>query len=202
MRPALPPRPASGFTLLETLVTLVVVAMITALLMQALGFSLGIRERLLRHQAIVRVSALQEQWFRDSVSAAAADLADGLGAAQGSSEQFSLVSADPLGGAGLRRIVWALAPRDDGLALVYRDDGGAELEIIPGPLLQARFDYLGQAGAFVPDWAPDAADKRAPVLPRLVRLQAQTTRGELLWLAPLISDPVPSLLLRPDADGI
>lgn len=195
-------RPTPGFTLLETLVTLVVVAMITALLMQALGFSLGVRERLLRHQAIVRVGALQEQWFRDSVSAAAADLADGLGAAQGTSQQFSLVSADPLGGAGLRRITWALVPRNDGLALVYRDDAGTELEIISGPLGQARFDYLDQAGAFVADWAPDAKDQRAPVLPRLVRMQAQTTRGELLWLVPLISDPVPGQLLRPDADGI
>jgi prepilin-type N-terminal cleavage/methylation domain-containing protein len=60
---------AAGFTLLETIVTLVIVSLMVALLMQALSQVLNLRQRVLRLQGEARIAALQERWFRESLQA-------------------------------------------------------------------------------------------------------------------------------------
>ena len=111
-------RAAAGFTLLEALVTLVVVSLIITLLMQALSQSLDLRARLLRHEDQTRVAGLQAQWFRDTVGSALPDLADALGAMKGNRDGFELVTPQPLAGPGLERIRWQLQPVDGGWAML------------------------------------------------------------------------------------
>lgn len=203
-----------GFTLLETIVTLVVVSLIVVVLMQALQQSLGLRTRLLRHEREVRTAVLQEQWFRESIGSAIADLPDALGSMEGSASDVALVSAAPLTGPGLARVRWSLRPVAGGFALDYSEGGGDPLAIVSGPLAGAKFDYLGSDGRWLPEWKvpelPEAAAANEMVpkeipeqLPRIVRLQATTASGaQLLWLVPLQAEPRPPKILRPEEYGL
>jgi len=202
MRPHRRPRPAPGFTLLEAIVTLVIVSMIVTLLMQALGQSLDLRSRLLRHQRQATVASLQEQWFRDTVASALADLPDGLGQMAGSADTLALVTPRPLDGGGPERVRWSLQPVQGGWALHYADATWPDLVVIEGPLREAAFAYLDGLDTWHSEWAPQVGAQE--VLPRMVRLQALTATGEMHWLVPIVTDPRPPRFLRPQdaADGI
>lgn len=192
-------RAQAGFTLLEMIVTLVVVSLIVVVLMQALQQALGLRTRLLRFERETRMATLQEEWFRDSVSAAVVDLPDALGPMQGDAGAFAMVSAAPLQGAGPVRIGWSLG--DDGhgaQALVYTagaGDGARAVRVVAG-LQDAAFSYLGADGRWRGAWKQEAG-KPLP-LPRMVRLQATTAAGHLLWLVAIASDGRDQRILRPE----
>ncbi len=192
-------RAQAGFTLLEMIVTLVVVSLIVVVLMQALQQALGLRTRLLRFERETRMATLQEEWFRDSVSAAVVDLPDALGPMQGDAGAFAMVSAAPLRGAGPVRIGWSLG--DDGhgaQALVYTagaGDGARAVRVVAG-LQDAAFSYLGADGRWRDAWKQEAG-KPLP-LPRMVRLQATTAAGHLLWLVAIASDGRDPRILRPE----
>ena len=175
---------------------MVIVALIVTLLMQALGQSLNLRGRVLRHQRQAIAAALQEQWFRDTVSTALSDLPDVLGRMAGEADELELVTPRALGGGELQRVRWSLQSVSGGVALHYGDSTWPDLTVIEGPLLDAAFAYLDAAGEWHDEWAP-AADSQE-VLPRIVRLQALTTTGELLWLVPVAADARPPRFLRPE----
>jgi prepilin-type N-terminal cleavage/methylation domain-containing protein len=186
-------RVQGGFTLLETIVTLVIVSLIVVVLMQALQQALGLRTRLLRFERETRMATLQESWFRDSVSSAMADLPDAFGPMRGGEDEVSMISAAPLEGAGPARIGWALR-RDGNLqALVYTATGTDPLQVVRG-LRDASFSYLDASGRWQRTWKQD---EDAP-LPRMVRLQATTATGELLWLVPIAADGRAKRVLRPE----
>lgn len=184
-----------GFTLLEALVTLVIVALIVTLLMQALQQSLDLRARLLRHQSEARVANLQEHWFRESVAGAMADLPDALGHMEGRPDSLALVTLQPVGTRGVARVRWWLEPVDGGHALHYADPEWEDIAVIPGPLDEARFQYLAADGEWTDRWQPKAGD--AVVLPRMVRLTAATADGVLDWMVPVLADPKYPIMLRP-----
>lgn len=216
MRSTPPARLSSGgFTLLETIVTLVIVSMIVVVLMQALQQSLGLRTRLLRHEREVRAAVLQEQWFRESVGSAIADLPDALGAMDGNARGLSLVSAAPLSGPGLSKLYWSLQPVPGGVALAYSEAGGKPMTILAGPLTDAAFDYLDGEGRWLQEWkVPPVAETAAGAnemlprevpdqLPRMVRLHATTPSGnELMWLVAIAASPRPPRVLRPEEYGL
>ena len=197
-------RRASGFSLLEVIVTLVVVSLILTVLMQALAQSLDMRERLLRHQRHARAAALQEQWFRDNVSSAVADLPAALGHLRGEAAALELLTPAPMVGHGLARVRWELVEADGGVALAYDGPGWSGV-VVPAPLREAKFSYMGHDGAWSDRWAPELPEGVDPasiaVLPRMVRFEASTVRGELTWLVPVRADPfIPRRLLW-DRDG-
>lgn len=190
-------RRAGGFSLLEAIVTLVIVAMVVTVLMQALAQSLDMRERLLRHQRQSRTAALQEQWFREAVSSAVSDLPDALGRMAGSPARIEVLTPVPLVGTGLVRVHWEVVDMEGGQGLAYSGPGWSGI-VVPPPLQDAHFSYLSQAGEWQQEWAP--ADDAEEVLPRMVRFQALTQRGALSWLVPVRAEPTPPRLLRPDGD--
>lgn len=200
-----PRRGSAGFTLLEAIVTLVIASLIVVVLMQALQQSLGLRTRLLRHDRESRMAGLQEQWFRDTVSSALHDLPDALGPFNGDGTGFEFVSAAPLAGQGIARVRWRLEPVDGGSALAYRDPRWEQLVIVPGPLREAAFEYLDAEGNWVREWTPpDPADPTGAAagglapLPRMVRLRATTSTGELSWLVSIPAEPRSPTMLRPE----
>lgn len=205
-------RLARGFTLLETIVTLVIVSMIVVVLMQALRQSLALRTRILQHEQGARMDALQEQWFRDTVRGAIADLPDALGTMRGGATELELVTAAPLSGPGLAKIRWSLRQGPSGASLVYDDAQWKGLEVLPGPLLEARFEYMDAEGAWRDAWeqpAPstpvfDEARALIPAedaLPRMIRLSARTATGELSWLVAIPAYLQPPPLLRIEESG-
>ncbi|HZH44671.1 MAG TPA: type II secretion system protein [Lysobacter sp.] len=189
----------AGFTLLETIVTLVIVSLLVTVLMQALNQTLALRARLFRHQEQARVVLLQEAWFRDTVSTALIDIPE-LGRMRGTADVLEMVCARPLVSQGPGRIEWRLARTAGGLALHYRDERSGDIAVIPGPLHDARFSYLDSAGQWHDEWKP-AADA-AEQLPRLVRLEARTTGGSLSWWVPIIAEGVLPHNLRRNASGV
>jgi len=185
-----------GFTLLETVVTLVIVSLLVTMLMQALNHALGLRTRLLRVQQDSRAAMLQEAWFRESVAAAQDDLDDAMGAMEGDARSLAFASMMPLASPGMARVQWWLDGDADGVALHYTDAGSGDITIVPGPLQDGAFAYMDHAGAWHDEWEPGPeAEER---LPRLVRFEAETAKGRLYWLVPLLADPIARERLRPD----
>lgn len=196
-------RRASGFTLLETVVTLVIVSLLVATLMQALSHALGLRTRLLRLQGDARTDYLQETWFRETVAAAQADLDDAMGNLEGTADSLAYATPMPLVANGMSRVRWWLDAGPDGASLHYSDPATTDLVLVRGPLRDAAFAYLDHDGQWHDTWNPDPKDPRR--MPRLVRFEAATTKGRLTWMVPLLSDPIPLDLMRPDeltGDGI
>lgn len=191
-----------GFTLLETIVTLVIVSLLAAALMQSLGHFLNLRTRMLRLHAEVRMEALQEAWFRESISAALNDLPDAMGMFNGEADRIELLTAAAVGQDGIAREQWMLRAASQGNALWHVDARGRETVLIPAGLSNARFEYLDSSGTWRREWKADP-DTTSPI-PRLVRLSARTSRGELNWIAAIAAQPLPHDVLRPDgsADGI
>jgi prepilin-type N-terminal cleavage/methylation domain-containing protein len=191
-------RRQGGFTLLETVVTLVIVALLVSMLMQALGQSMRLRTRILQVQAQSRQMLLQEAWFRESVVAAQPPTARGLmDAFDGDVREVSYVSAAPLAAQGSTRVRWWLGPDGEGrLALHYSDPQAGDLVVVPGPLSEAGFSYMDAGGQWVSQWSSTAPDEAmddpgpdAGVLPRLLRFQASTAKGTRLhWLVHLPAD--------------
>ncbi len=190
-----------GFTLLEAIVTLVIVSMLVTALMQVLTSALGIRTRLLHHQETARVAFLQEGWFRDAVASAQIDDSDGSPAFEGKVDALDYIAASPLFANGMGRVRWFLkADGDGGMALHYADAGNDDQVVIPGPLRDAGFSYMGKDQAWTGDWVSDPvapsvfddsgkpASEDPRLLPRLVRFQATTPNGRLYWLVPIEAD--------------
>ena len=190
-----------GFSLLEVIVTLVVVSLIVTVLMQALAQSLDMRERLVRHQRQARTAALQEQWFRDTVASSLSDLPDALGHLRGDTQRLEVLTPVPLLGEGMARVRWEVIDTGDGPALGYSGPGWSGV-VVPAPLEGARFAYMDRQGDWRDAWAPevpeDADPGAVPMLPKMVRFQAMTTRGELIWLVPVRSNPYVPRRLRSD----
>lgn len=217
----------AGFTLLEAIVTLVIVSLIVTVLMQALAQSLQLRQRLLHHQREARTTVLQEQWFRETVASAIEDLPGAFGSLRGDARGVEFATPSPLGGGGLARVRWALEPMEGGDSLVYSDPTLGQVVILPGPLHDARLAYLDVEGRWHDSWpAPDADGApvgasaeprkdaidamtmdvqatRKATLPRMIRLQATATRSDVLWLVPVMVDaPLSELRLLDPADGL
>ena len=211
MSPLLPSRSGlrqRGFTLLETVVTLVVVSMLVAMLMQALSHALSLRSRMARVQAEARLDFLQEAWFRETVASTQADLDDAMGGMEGTREELAYATPMPLVANGMSRVRWWLQREGGATALHYSDPDAPDLTIVRGPLEDASFAYLDHEGRWHDQWKPAPEDRQR--LPKLVRFQARTAKGELFWLVPLLADPIPLDMMRPDeflggsgkADGI
>lgn len=187
---------ARGFTLLEALVTLVIVALIVAALMQALTQTLAMRTTLIRYQRATRAAALQEMWFRESVGGAVADLHDGYGPLQGGARALEVPTLSPLSTGGLVRAEWRLDPVRGGVALVYRDPRVGDLVVLPGPLREASFQYMAADADWRSDWDPSAD---GDALPRAVRLRASGVAADIDWIVPILAVPRPPAFLRPEA---
>lgn len=189
---------AHGFTLLEALVTLVIVSLIVATLMQALTQALSMRTALIRYQRETREAALQEMWFRDSIAGAVADLPDASGPLRGDGRRLSLPTLAPLEGMGLHRVEWRLQPVDGGDALIYRDARSGELAVLAGPLREAKFEYRGSGAGWSAEWDPAEDDD---TLPRMVRFSASGPLRDVDWIVPILAAPRAPEMLRPEAVG-
>lgn len=180
----------AGFTLLEAIVTLIVVSLLVATLMQALGQAMGLRTRLLRFEGENRRAALQESWFREVTAGLQHDPLDEEGRALGQRDQLEYLTAAPLAAHGASVVRWWL----DGGSLHYADSAANDVVIIRGPLRDAAFSYLDEAGAWRNDWR--WAQHKKP--PRLIRFTAATERGSIDWIVPIMADGLDPESLRTD----
>src|SRR3546814_5185849 len=115
---------------------------------------------------------------------------------EGDPESLAMASRMPLDESGMSRVRWLRDDNGTGMSLHYSDDSASDMVIVRGPLQAGSFAYLDHAGEWHDEWKPAPDDDER--LPRLVRFEAETTRGRLYWLVPLLTDPIPQDRMRPD----
>ncbi|HEY1034262.1 MAG TPA: type II secretion system protein [Pseudoxanthomonas sp.] len=184
-----------GFTLLEAIVTLVIVSMLVTVLMQALAQAMSLRTRLLRFEGESRLAALQEAWFREAAAGMQRDAeAETLQVGElGTRESLAYDTPAPLVARGFSGVRWWL---QDG-SLHYADSQVADVVVVEGPLRGAAFAYLDEQG----DWVDEWRWKDHARMPRMVRFTAMTERGALDWVVPVMADGLKPWELKIGEEG-
>ncbi|GAB6195021.1 type II secretion system protein [Lysobacter xanthus] len=151
-------RRARGFTLMESLVVLVIVSLTTAAMFQMLGTYRIARERVAAQAAGIDRGALVQAWFTDSIHGL---LAVESAPARGTSEKLAVTTLNPLFGTpgAPADVVWEIVRERDGWALRYTEDGKprwtAPLEATDAP----RFAYYAADGSMSAQWPPGVGEQ-------------------------------------------
>jgi prepilin-type N-terminal cleavage/methylation domain-containing protein len=198
-------RQPSGFTLVEVLVTLVLLSMVAAVAFGSLRQVLEARDRLRPYLDRSQETTLVAGWFRQTIQALIADYDQGRHRFSGTAREISGLTTSPLvGPAGTPTAFrWAISydPTRDLTTLGYEERPGQTLRIA---------EWAGQAGAFAyyageqkwqPAWPPSATDQGKSIsqLPSLVRLSGAPRDTVPLIIAaprasPVAAQPPPNLL--------
>ena len=171
----------AGFTLVEVLVTLVLLAMVAAITMGSLRQVLDARARLRPYLDRSEETALAAGWFRQTVQAAIPDYRNGKDIFAATDKQFSGLTAAPIQGlpGTPTDFRWSLDynPSQDTMVLAYREARGDPIAVARWSGSVGSFSYYGDDQKWRPEWQSAsplelAADPshRLPQLPRLVRL--------------------------------
>lgn len=171
---------ARGFTLMETLVMLVLVSVTVALMFQMLGSYRIARERFIAQSGAIDRQALFEAWFADSVHGLRA--IDGS-PMQGTATGFEAVTLNPLFGSpgAPARVQWTLVAMPDGGRSVRYSEDGVERWTLPlAGAGEARFAFLGDDGERHATWPPATGLRVAlPAAVALVREGAPDARVQV-----------------------
>jgi hypothetical protein len=165
-----------GFTLVEALVTLILLSMVVAVALGSLRQVLEARNRLRPYLDQSEQTMLIAGWFRQTVQALIADYETGKDRFVGTADRISGLTASPLvGPAGTpTAFTWSLGyDANRNLTLFeYRERPAAAIEIARWPGHDAVFSYYDQSGGWQRAWPPPEPDQSKPILqlPQLVRL--------------------------------
>lgn len=169
-----------GFTLLETLVTLVVASLAMMMMFQALAGFNHARERIAALEGVRNNDAVVLDWLRDSFQGVVAIEAtagvarqpgDPSAGLRGTADGFTALTLAPLlGQVGTPvRVQWHIERSRSGNTLTYQEPGRAPLTLPLRDASELRFVYLDESGAATPEWPPKTG-LQAP-LPSAIELQ-------------------------------
>lgn len=166
----------SGFTLVEVLITLVLVAMVAAVAFGSLTQVFEARNRLRPYLDQSEQTTLVASWFRQTIRALLADYDDGPHPFAGTTTQIAGLTASPLIGPPGTPVAfrWSLkydAARDVTM-LEYGEGPSQTMQIVSWTGRGGTFTYYGDDQKWHAAWPPPDADqgKSIPQLPQLVRL--------------------------------
>ncbi len=191
---------ARGFTLVEMLVTLALVALVSSLLWQALATVAQLEGQLARTRSLSNDDLLRRAWVEQA-------LAGTMTGPEGDPVRFSgratglgtYTTMPPWPGSlGPEWMTLELERSGDGQRLIARRPGSElPLELWRWAGAEGRFDYLDTGGSWHEVWPPPNAARSEP-LPAAVRLRGPpaaavlvpvtTTRGQMLRQQDLQSD--------------
>lgn len=190
-----------GFTLLETLVMLVVSALAVMMLFQALAGFNHSRERVAALEGVRNNDAVVLDWIRGSFRGVVAidapgttpkpdDPAAGL---RGTAEGFTALTLAPLlGPPGTPvKVQWSIERGAVGSRLVYREEGQAPLTLPLRGAGELHFAYLDRDGKSAASWPPKLG-LQAP-LPAAIELQFGSG-AQVRVVAQSIATPLPMQL--------
>jgi prepilin-type N-terminal cleavage/methylation domain-containing protein len=196
--------PEVGFTLLEMLVTLVIVSVVTTLLWQALALTARIEQSLAGSQQTVQDQRLRAAWVQQALAGLAVPPGTET-ALRGSPTRIDAVTTAPPwpGSAGPEAMVLEWRTGDPETAgwqrLTARRPATGEVFDLGAWDASLRFDYLNADGRWVPTWPPSGLAERAETaqrpLPRAVRLAPSGAPG----LAPEGSPDAGVIVVAPQA---
>ena len=193
--PAVATARASGFTLMEMLVTLVLISFATMLMFQMLGSYRIANERVRGQAGHIDRHALFQEWFRDSVH--------GLYAAPklqfvGDPAQFSATTLNPLYApeGSPTAIEWSLRADEDGIAEIVYAEGGREQWHLP---LQGggavEFAYFDADWRETDTWPPKLGKVNPEGLPAVVGLVRRSEDGDRPLLVAVLGPLEPPIRL-------
>ncbi|HZT87006.1 MAG TPA: type II secretion system protein [Stellaceae bacterium] len=211
-------RATAGFTLVEMLVVLAIVAAITSILFFAFARVLDIRVRLAAFLAGTDEPTLIAGWFRGSIEGLMPDAKGGDGVFAGSARRFSGLSVAAIDGPpGVPvAVAWSLdyepgAGPGGRTYLRYQAGTQKQWTVASWPGNVGGFTYCGAGLTCTETWPPPQGTAALgavstavpPQLPALVRLDAvKTDKPWPILAAPKAArDPLPKLpnLLRPSS---
>lgn len=181
-----------GFTLMETLVMLVLVSFAVLLMFQMLGSYRIARERFVAQAGGVDRQGLFETWFADSVHGLRAmDVAP----LQGAADRFAGTTLNPLlasPGAPVP-VEWRLEDAAAGGVVLHYLEGGTERWALPLRETEvARFVYVDASGATHEAWPPALGVQEA--LPAAVGLVREGIAGTRTQVAAVYGPLTPQYL--------
>jgi hypothetical protein len=176
-----------GFSLLETLVALVITALASVLLMQGLSQALMLRDRILEQTQFQREDILRRAWFKDSVNALMADLPriqrhrfdgtpDGFRGLTLAALQERPGVPVPIG--------WSVEQEADVFHLYYQQPDRDRQRVWSWRAQSARFAYFDPQRGWQPEWPPPERD--AAPLPQAIALTTQWRDRPLTWVAAVL----------------
>jgi prepilin-type N-terminal cleavage/methylation domain-containing protein len=191
---------ARGFTLVEMLVTLAMVALVTGLLWQALATVAQIEGQLARTRTLSNDDQLRRAWVEQALTGTMTGPQGDPVRFSGRAMRLSTYTTMPPwpGSLGPELMTLELERIDDGQRLLARRPGSeVPLELWRWAGGEGRFDYLDAVGNWHEIWPPPS-DARAAPLPVAVRLHGPqagvvlvpvtTTQGQMLRQQDLLSD--------------
>ena len=170
---------ARGFTLMETLVMLMIVSMATTLMFQMLDSYRVAQQRIAAQAGNQDRSSLFESWLIDEVHGLSPDPDREF---KGSASQFEGSTLNPLyGSAGAPSpISWRLEKTVDGGDIEYAEDGEKRWALPLRDFQGARFVYLDGKGVEHSQWPPaKGLQGGLPAAIALVRGKGPSTRVRL-----------------------
>jgi prepilin-type N-terminal cleavage/methylation domain-containing protein len=198
-----------GFTLIEVLVTLVLLGLVAATVFGSLRQVLEARVRLRPYLDQSQETALAAGWFRQTVHGLIADYPDAKDRFTATADQFSGLSASPLAGpagtpAAFRWVLRYDADQDT-TVLEYGEGSRTPMRIAAWPGRQGTFAYCGSDQKWRSDWPP-APSGETPVgtirqLPALVRLGGIPPDVFPTIIAATLTSPLPRPLPLPLLSG-
>jgi prepilin-type N-terminal cleavage/methylation domain-containing protein len=202
-------RRGGGFTLIEMLVVLIIVAMISAIVVTSYQRILDIRVRLAAFLDGVDAPTMIAGWFRGSVEGLIADQKGGGDVFAGAPRRFAGLSVAAIDGtAGVpTRIAWELTfdPVTSRTALNYRRDDRAAMMVASWPGDRGQLRYCDPRLVCSESWPPtdrlgsqQPASRTASQLPSLIILDA--VRGTEAW--PIVAAPQADRDPRPKSPNV
>ena len=143
----------AGFTLMETLVMLMLVSMATTMMFQMLDSYRLAQERIAAQAGNQDRASLFESWFSDGVHGLSAVPGQPF---KGSRSQFEGVTLNPLFGSpgAPSSIQWRLSSLADGGEIEYWEDGEERWTLPLRDFDGARFVFFAQDGSQHEQWPP------------------------------------------------
>ena len=180
-------RAAAGLTLMEMLVTLVLVSLATLLMFQSLGSYRIAKERVAAQSGAIDRRALFDAWFRDSIHDLYPTKRLVFEGDPRALKGMTLAPAFGVAGAGIV-MEWSLAEeRPAGWRIKYAEDGKQRWELPLATTRDARFGYLDDGGKLHDTWPPKLGVQTQ--LPAAVVLRRTATDGVVKVMVAAVRGP-------------
>jgi len=175
-----------GFTLLEMLVVLVLVAFISTLILQGFAFIFQLRSRFLLQLDDLQRGTIQEHWFRSSTGAIVTDYLEGEHIFKGEEREFSgltLAALDAMLGVPTP-FAWQLKYKDGNMLLLYQNAKGEYWEVARWVNDKGYFRYMAKNGKWYEQWPPKFGVS-PPQIPHAIFLFGYRRQTPITWIVKL-----------------